>query len=63
LILDGLPVRSDGIYAVDMSYVNEGLVMKGAQRVHAVLGADVLLYHQAVIDYATLSLFLNYEPA
>lgn len=32
--------------------------MRGAGRVRAVLGADVLTYHRAVIDYATMSLFL-----
>jgi hypothetical protein len=29
----------------------------------AVIGQDVLRYHQAVIDYATLALFLKEEPA
>jgi hypothetical protein len=61
LALDGSPLRSDGIFAIDMSHVNQGLVMKGANRVHAVLGADVLLYHRAVINYATRSLFLKHE--
>jgi hypothetical protein len=63
LSLDGHPLRSDGIYAVDLAHVNEGLVAKGASRVQAVLGADVLTYHQAVIDYATMSLFLRHPPA
>lgn len=63
LSLDGYPLRSDGIYAVDLRHVNEGLVTKGASRVHGVLGADVLTYHQAVIDYATMSLFLHYPNA
>jgi hypothetical protein len=61
LSLDGHPLRSDGIYAVDLAHVNEGLLAKGASRVHGVLGADVLTYHRAVIDYATMSLFL-YHP-
>jgi hypothetical protein len=60
LSLDGYPLRSDGIYAVDLTHVNEGLVMKGASRVHGVLGADVLTYHRAVIDYVTMSLFLHH---
>jgi hypothetical protein len=60
LTLDGLPLRSDGIYALDLSHVNQGLAMKGASRVQAVLGADVLTYHRAVIDYATMSLFLHH---
>ena len=30
LSLDGHPLRSDGIYAIDLTHVNEGLVTKGA---------------------------------
>jgi Aspartyl protease len=63
LSLDGRPLRSDGIYAVDLTHVNEGLITKGASRVQGVLGADVLTYHQAVIDYATMSLFLHHPNA
>ena len=63
LSLDGHPLRSDGVYAVDLTHVNEGLMAKGASRVHGVLGADVLTYHQAVIDYATMSLFLRHWNA
>jgi hypothetical protein len=57
LSLDGRPLRSDRIYVVDLTHVNEGLLAKWAPRVHGVLGAAVLTYHQAVIDYATMSLF------
>ena len=46
-----------------ISHVNEGLAMKGAGRVQAVLGADVLTYHRAVIDYATMPLFLHHAGA
>jgi len=60
LSLDGYPLLSDGIYAVDLTHVNEGLLTKGASSVHGVLGADVLTYHRAVIDYATMSLFLRH---
>lgn len=60
LALDGRALRSDGIYALDLTHVNEGLAMKGATRVHGVLGQDVLTYHRAVIDYATMSLFLDH---
>ena len=63
LSLDGHLLRSDGVYAVDFAHVNEGLVTKGASPVHGVLGADVLSYHQAVIDYATMSLFLHQPNA
>jgi hypothetical protein len=63
LTLEGLPVRSDGIFAIDMTNTNQKLMMKGAEPIRAVLGQDVLRYHQAVIDYATLALFLKEEPA
>ena len=63
LSLDGRPLHSDGISAVYLTHVNEGLVTKGASRVQGVLGADVLTYHQAVIDYATMSLFLHHPNA
>jgi len=59
LSLGGRPLRSDGIYALDLTHVNQGLTMKGATRVQGVLGADILTYHQSVIDYATMSLFLH----
>ncbi|HLY04122.1 MAG TPA: hypothetical protein VKR31_00085 [Rhizomicrobium sp.] len=63
LTLEGMPLRSDGIFALDMSSTNERLVMKGVDPIRAVIGQDVLRYHQAVIDYATLALFLKEEPA
>jgi hypothetical protein len=63
LTLDGLPVRTDGIFSIDMSITNERLVAKGFDPIRAVIGQDVLRYHQAVIDYATLALFLKEEPA
>jgi hypothetical protein len=59
LTLEGLPVRSDGIFAIDMTNTNQRLTMKGVDPIRAVIGQDVLRYHQAVIDYATLSLFLK----
>jgi hypothetical protein len=62
LTIEGLPVRSDHIFAIDMTYTNQKLMMKGADPIRAVLGEDVLRYHQAVIDYATLRLFLKEEP-
>jgi hypothetical protein len=63
LTLDGLPVRSDGIFALDLTSTNERLKLRGADPIRAVIGQDVLRYHQAVIDYATLALFLKAEPA
>jgi hypothetical protein len=63
LTLEGLKLRSDGIFAIDMTFTNQKLAMKGVDPIRAVLGQDVLRYHHAVIDYATLSLFLKEEPA
>ena len=63
LTLEGLPVRSDGIFALDMTSTNQRLTMKGIDPIRAVIGQDVLRYHQAVIDYATLALYLKEEPA
>ena len=63
LTLDGMPVRSDGIFAIDMTHTNQKLAMRGVDPIRAVIGQDVLRYHQAVIDYATLTLFLKEAPA
>ena len=57
--LGEIPLKSDGIYALDLSHVNQGLAKEGAEPAHAVLGADILRYHQAVIDYASGSLYLK----
>ena len=62
LTLEGVPVRSDGIFAIDMTATNQRLLMKGAEPIRAVIGQDVLRYHQAVIDYAALALFLREMP-
>jgi hypothetical protein len=61
--VDGLELRTDGIVALDMSGTNQRLVTRGVDPIRAVIGQDVLRYHQAVIDYGTLTLFLKTEPA
>jgi hypothetical protein len=63
LSLEGLPVRTDGVFALDLSSTNERLKTRGVDPIRAVVGQDVLRYHSAVIDYATLALFLKEEPA
>jgi hypothetical protein len=62
LTLDGMPVQTDGIFAIDMSFTNQKLAKRGVEPIRAVIGQDVLRYHRAVIDYATLALFLKEEP-
>ena len=63
LTLEGLPVRTDGIFALDLTSTNDRLKTKGLDPIRAVIGQDVLRYHQAVFDYATLALFLKEGPA
>jgi len=63
LTLEGLSVLSDGLFALDMTSTNQRLMTKGLDPIRAVIGQDVLRHHQAVIDYATLALFLKEEPA
>ena len=63
LTLEGLLIRTDGIFAIDMTSTNQRLMMKGVDPIRAVIGQDVLRHHQAVIDYATLALFLKEEAA
>lgn len=59
LALDDLPLRTDGVFALDMSSTNERLTKRGVDPIRAVIGQDVLKHHQAVIDYAALALFLK----
>jgi hypothetical protein len=62
LTLEGLPILSDGLFALDMTSTNQRLISRGVDPIRAVIGQDVLRHHQAVIDYATLALFLKEEP-
>lgn len=59
LMLNGERLRANGVFALDISHVNAGLNMRGAARVHGILGADVLTNHHAVLDYAAHSMFLK----
>jgi hypothetical protein len=62
LELEGLPLRTDGLLSLDMSNTNKMLAGRGVEPICAVIGQDALRNHQAVIDYATLRLFLNTGP-
>ena len=62
LTIEGLPVQTDGIFAIDMTPTNQKLALKGTEPIRAVIGQDVLRHHQAVIDYATLAIFLKEDP-
>ena len=43
----------------DMSHVNEALKQHKAKPVHGIIGADVLLYGKAIIDYSNHVLYLK----
>jgi hypothetical protein len=62
MTLEGLEVRTDGIFALDMDSTNRRLIARGVDPIRAVIGQDALRHHQAVIDYGTLTLFLKEEP-
>ncbi|MGE5518714.1 MAG: aspartyl protease family protein [Candidatus Dadabacteria bacterium] len=48
------------IYAVDLSHVNNSLASKGETNLPAgVIGADILIRHQAIINYPLKMLFLK----
>ena len=47
------------LLAMDLSHVNEAAALKGSGKVDAILGADVLEAHAAVIDYGSSSLYLK----
>ena len=63
LSLGGVRLQSGGIYALDLSHVNEGLVAQGAGSIHAVLGADILARHAAIVDYGASALYLRLSDA
>ena len=44
---------------MDLSHVNQALQLKGSTPIVAVLGADVLEAHSAMIDYGSSSLYLK----
>ncbi len=44
---------------LDLSHVNEALVQYKAKTVHGIIGADVLLKGEAIIDYKNKTLFVK----
>jgi predicted aspartyl protease len=49
------------VAVLDLSHVNQALAMLGVEPIDGIVGADVLLGGDAVIDYATQSLYLRRE--
>lgn len=47
------------LLAMDLTHVNQAVALRGSEPIDAVLGADVLEAHGAVIDYGSSSLYLR----
>lgn len=47
------------LLTMDLAHVNQALTRRDSDSIDAVLGADVLEIHQAVIDYGSSSLYLK----
>ena len=62
LRLGSFAPRPVSMAGLDFEHVNAPLRAQGSQEVDMILGVDVFAPHQAVIDYATESLFLKVEP-
>lgn len=51
--------KNFGLVIFDMSHVNEALQQYKAKPVHGIIGADILLKGQAIIDYYNFCLYLK----
>lgn len=58
-VLGEFELKVSKFLTMDLAHVNEALARRESAPIDAVLGADVLDAHQAVIDYASSSLFLK----
>ena len=63
LLLGGFSPKAGALLAMDLTHVNEATALRGSGPIDAVLGADVLEAHAAVIDYGGSSLYLKAEAA
>ena len=51
--------KISALLAMDLTHVNQATALRGSGPIDAVLGADVLEAHSAVIDYGSSSLYLK----
>ena len=50
------------IYAMDFQHMKQSLISKGIEKpAQGVIGADILIPHKAIIDYAAQKLYLKQE--
>ncbi|HLV46570.1 MAG TPA: retropepsin-like aspartic protease [Flavobacterium sp.] len=52
-------IKSFSLIVLDLSHVNQALTMQNVKPVHGIIGADVLLKGQAIIDYGQKKLYLR----
>ena len=52
-------IKSLSLIVLDLSHVNQALTMQNVKPVHGIIGADVLLKGQAIIDYGQKKLYLR----
>jgi hypothetical protein len=57
--LGSLTPKVGAMLAMDLTHVNQATALRGSGPIDAVLGADVLEAHSAVIDYGSSSLYLK----
>ncbi|MDQ3803605.1 MAG: retroviral-like aspartic protease family protein [Acidobacteriota bacterium] len=58
-VLGAVAPKVRALLAMDLSHVNQAAAFQGSGPIDAVLGADVLEAHSAVIDYGSSSLYLS----
>ncbi len=58
-VIGDISPKVSALLTMDLSHVNQALTLRGSTAVDAVLGADVLEAHSAVIDYGSSSLYLK----
>lgn len=62
LHLGNIPTGPRSVAVMDLRHVNEQLAVLGEPRVDGVIGADLLLEHTAVIEYAGPTLHIKRKP-
>jgi len=58
-LLGDITPKVGSLLAMDLTHVNQAAALRGSGPIDAVLGADVLEAHSAVIDYGSSSLYLK----
>lgn len=57
--IKGWKIKKIDLVLFDLTHVNEALVNHKAEKVHGILGADILKKGKAVIDYKNKALYLK----